>query len=260
MTPGVVFSFRSTIPTGKRIEQSSFVPKRGLRESGGVVFHVLNRGVRRMTVFEDAPAYRSFMRALQEGQDRTSIRLLAYCVMPNHFHLVVWPARDGQMVEFMRWFQMVHSKRWHQYRQTEGAGALYQGRYKAFPVQDGRHFLTVCRYVERNPLRAGLVSRAEDWPWSSLQQRCKNCDGPSLATWPIPTPSDWTAIVNASEPQTDLDALRSSVMSGLAYGSKSWAEDMRARGLAPQPREGRPAKGRPLRGQARPTQPDLRFA
>ena len=128
---------------------------------------MLNRGVRRMPVFEDALAYRSFMRVLHDGQERTSIRLLAYCVMPNHFHLIVWPDRDGQMVEFMRWFQMVHKKRWHQFRQNEGAGALYQGRYKAFPVQDDDHFLTVCRYVERNPLRAGLVTRAEQLPWSS---------------------------------------------------------------------------------------------
>jgi putative transposase len=260
MTPGVVFRFQQTISLGKRIEQSACMPRRGLRESAGVLFHVLNRGVRRMTVFDDAPAYRSFMRALQEGQHRTSIRLLAYCVMPNHFHLVVWPARDGQLVEFMGWFQMVHSKRWHRYRQTEGAGALYQGRYKAFPVQDDRHFLTVCRYVERNPLRAGLVSRAEDWPWSSLGQRCRNCEGPSLATWPIPTPSDWTAIVNGNEPQSEVDVLRSSVRRGLAYGSRAWTEEMRARGLVGQPREGRPAKGRPLRGRAQPAEPDLRFA
>ena len=75
------------------------VPRRRLHSSAGVVFHVLKRGVRRMTIFEDAPAYRSFLRAMQEGQERTSIRLLAYCVMPNHFHLVVWPERHGQLVE-----------------------------------------------------------------------------------------------------------------------------------------------------------------
>jgi putative transposase len=212
-----------------------------------------------MPVFEDAPAYRSFMLALQEGQERTSIRLLAYCVMPNHFHLVVWPARDGQMIEFMRWFQMVHSKRWHRYRQTEGTGALYQGRYKAFPMQGDGHFLNVCRYVERNPLRAGLVERAEDWPWSSLARRCRNGDGPALATWPIRPPTNWTAIVNASDLDTDLDVLRSSAQRGQAYGAKVWADDMRARGLAAQTREGRPAKGRPLRERSA-TQPDLRFA
>jgi len=213
-----------------------------------------------MPVFEDAHAYRSFMQVLQEGQERTSIRLLAYCVMPNHFHLIVWPARDGQMVEFMRWFQMVHSKRWHRFRQTEGAGALYQGRYKAFPVQDDDHFLTVCRYVERNPLRAGLVTRAEEWPWSSLGQRCRNCEGPCLETWPIPPPSNWLAIVNSGEIHAELETVRSSLAHGTAFGSSVWADGMRARGLAAQPRAGRHIKGRPLRGEARPTQPDLRFA
>lgn len=224
------------------------------------MFHVLNRGVRRLRVFEDASAYQSFIQVLQEGQERTSIRLLAYCVMPNHFHLVVWPVRDGQMVEFMRWFQMVHSKRWHQFRQTEGAGALYQGRYKAFPVQDDDHFLTVCRYVERNPLRAGLVTRAEEWPWSSLGQRCRNCEGPRLETWPIPPPSNWVALVNSAEIHGELETVRSALVHGTAFGSSVWAEGMKTRGLAAQPREGRPLKGRPLRGEGPPTQPDLRFA
>ena len=128
------------------------------------------------------------------------------------------------MVEFMRWFQMVHSKRWHQFRQTEGAGALYQGRYKAFPVQDDDHFLTVCRYVERNPLRAGLVTRAEEWPWSSLGQRCRNCEGPRLETWPIPPPSNWVALVNSAEIHGELETVRSALVHGTAFGSSVWAE------------------------------------
>ncbi|HKW03647.1 MAG TPA: transposase [Vicinamibacterales bacterium] len=236
------------------------MPRRGLHESAGVVFHVLNRGVRRMTVFEDATAYQAFMHALQEGQERSSMRLLAYCVMPNHFHLVLWPFRDGQLIEFMRWFQMVHSKRWHQFRQTEGSGALYQGRYKAFPVQNDHHFLTVCRYVERNPLRAGLVRRAQDWPWSSLGQRCRNCEDPSLHPWPIPPPSNWVTFVNSGEIHAELDAVRHALTHGVAFGSPVWAEAMRARGLAAQPQEGRPLKGRRPRGDAGPTQPGLRFA
>jgi len=238
------------------------VPRRRLHESAGFVFHVLNRGVRRMTVFEDAPAYGSFLRALQQGQERTSIRLLAYCVMPNHFHLVVWPDRAGQLVDFMHWFQMTHSKRWHRYRQTEGVGALYQGRFKAFPVQNDEHFLTVCRYVERNPLRAGLVARAEAWPWSSLGQRCRNSEGPALGSWPIPPPSNWVAIVNSEESRAELDAIRSSLGRNVAYGAPEWATVVTAQGLGARARRGRPPSGRPLRGtpSSEPTQPDLHFA
>jgi putative transposase len=217
-----------------------FVPKRRLHETAGILFHVLNRGVRRLTVFEDAPAYRAFLQALEEGQQRTAIRLLAYCVMPNHFHLVVWPARDGQLVEFMKWFQMTHSKRWHRYRQTEGVGALYQGRFKAFPIQDGHHFLCVCRYVERNPVRAGLVTRAEDWPWSSLGQRCKNSNGPVLEPWPIPPPSNWTELVDGSEVKSELDAVRSALKRSTAYGEPVWADGLIARGVGHRRSRGRP--------------------
>jgi putative transposase len=244
---------------GKAFEQPDAVPRRRLHPSAGVVFHVLNRGVRRMTIFDDALAYRSFLRTVQEGQERTSIRLLAYCVMPNHFHLVVWPERDGQLVEFMHWFQMTHSKRWHRYRQTEGVGALYQGRFKAFPVQGDRHFLAVCRYVERNPLRAGLVTSAEAWPWSSLGQRCKNSDGPILETWPILPPSNWNEIVNSVETNAELDAIRLSLVRNAAYGAVDWTETVRARGLGSRATLGRPARARPLRGTSS-SQPNLRLA
>ncbi|HUL71797.1 MAG TPA: transposase [Vicinamibacterales bacterium] len=204
------------------------------------MFHVLNRGVRRMALFEDAAAYRAFLRVLCEGQDRTSIRLLAYCVMPNHFHLVLWPDRDGQLVEFMQWFQMVHARRWHRYRVVDGTGALYQGRYKAFPIQEDGHFVTVCRYVERNPLRARLVARAEDWPWSSLGQRCRNCEGPRLEPWPIPQPPAWLELVNGGEAPVDLEAVRSAVAHSVPYGAPEWTEQAISRGLGRRPMRGRP--------------------
>ena len=94
--------------------------------------------------------------------------------MPNHFHLIVRPENDGDLARFMGWLTLTHSKRWHAWRETAGTGPVYQGRYKALAVEADEHFLMVCRYVERNPLRAGLVVHAEEWPWSSLFQRCKN--------------------------------------------------------------------------------------
>src|SRR5208282_2122162 len=92
---------------------------------------------------------------------------LAYCLMPNHFRLLLWPRGDRGLSQFMQWLTLTHNQRWHAHQHTAGSGHLYQGRFKSFPVQSDDHFLTVCRYVERNALRAGLAERAEDWPWGT---------------------------------------------------------------------------------------------
>lgn len=134
---------------------------------GGMVYHVLNRANARMTLFEDDGDYAGFERVLAQACERVSMRLLAYCVMPNHWHLVVWPRQDGALARFMNWLTLTHTQRWHQHRHSVGDGHVYQGRFKSFPVETNEYLLTVCRYVERNPVRAGFVERAEPWRWSS---------------------------------------------------------------------------------------------
>jgi len=99
---------------------------------------------------------------------RTPVRLLAYCLLSNHWHLLLWPRADGELSEFMRWLTLTHTQRWHANRHTSGTGPIYQGRFKSFPVQSDEHLLTVARYIERNPLRAGMVEHVEQWQWSSL--------------------------------------------------------------------------------------------
>ncbi len=142
--------------------------------------------------------------------------------MPNHFHMVVWPTEDAQLADFMHLMTCTHGRRWHVWRETVGNGAVYQSRYKAFPVQSDRHFLTVCRYVERNPLRAGLVGRAEDWPWSSLAAAAALSTAVSLHPWPVPRPPDWLAFVNESDVPRDTDRVRRSVRRGLPLGDPAW--------------------------------------
>ena len=93
------------------------------------------------------------------------MRLLAWCLMPNHFHLVLWPHGDGDLSRWMQWLLTSHVRRYH--RHYHGSGHVWQGRFKAFPIEEDEHLWTVLRYVERNALRANLVRRAEDWPWSS---------------------------------------------------------------------------------------------
>ena len=211
--------------------------------TAGVVFHVLNRAVRRSRMFESADDYAAALSVLAEARSRLPLQIFAYCVMPNHFHLVVRPTEDNQLSSFMQWFTATHSKRWHAWRDTTGTGAVYQGRFKAFAVQSDSHFLTVCRYVEQNALRAGLVPRAEEWLWSSLSQRLRKCNVIRLEEWPVPQPADWIDAVNWLPASSDVDRIRRAVRKGSPFGELAWSERMaRTLGMTPITRNpGRPA-------------------
>ena len=194
--------------------------------SGDIVYHVLNRANARRPLFEDDGDYAAFERVLAQACTRESMRLLAYCVMPNHWHLVVWPRHDGDLSRFMNWLTLTHTQRWHQHRHSVGEGHVYQGRFKSFPVETNEYLLTVCRYVERNPVRGGLVERAEHWRWSSAGQwRSGRWDIP-ISDWPMARPVDWGQWVNEEERQQQIEAVRRSVLKGQPYGSAPWVEQM----------------------------------
>jgi len=160
------------------------------------VYHLFNRGVRRAVLFETSDEYCEFEQLLIEGLHRFTIRLLAYSAMPNHWHLVVWVADGTHLQKFMHRVQSIHAQRWHARRETTGTGHVYQNRYKAVLVDSDERVRRVCRYVERNPLRARLVTRAQDWRWSSLWRRCNHCCAGVLTDWPFPVPMDWVEYVN----------------------------------------------------------------
>ena len=127
--------------------------------AGGLLYHVLNRANARMRIFDTEKDYAAFERILAEAVRRTRMRLLAYCVMPNHWHLVAWPREDGDLSTFVGWLTLTHTQRWHAHRHSVGSGHVYQGRFKSFLVESDEHLWTVCRYVERNALRAGCAPR-----------------------------------------------------------------------------------------------------
>ena len=135
---------------------------------GGYVYHVLNRANARLTILDGDADYEAFERVLIQAVERSKTRLLAYCLMPNHWHLVVWPHQDGELSRFVGWLTLTHTQRWHAHRHSAGCGHVYQGRFKSFPIQEDGHFYTVARYVERNAQRAKLVRKAEAWQWGSL--------------------------------------------------------------------------------------------
>lgn len=223
---------------------------------GGYVYHVVNRANARMTIFDDEADYAAFERIMLEAQERTNMRLLAWCVLPNHWHMIVQPRKDGDLARFFGWLTLTHTQRWHAHQHSIGQGHLYQGRYKSFLVDAEDYFLSACRYVERNALRAGLVTPgeisggrggsrrtsggggasgrasggAEDWRWGSLwrwvNRRKKLVDVPTLSDWPMDRPRNWVQRVNQPQSQEELDALRLCMQRGRPYGSAAWVGRM----------------------------------
>jgi putative transposase len=231
------------------------MPRRPRRCPGGLVYHVLNRAVARITLFRHDKDYAAFERTLAQAHAKFPVDVLAWCVMPNHWHLVLRPPRghDQRLSHFMQWLTLAHAQRWRTSHHTVGYGPLYQGRFKAFPVQrDDAHLLTVLRYVERNPLRAGLVKRAQDWQWSSLRHRLDTPHGdedevtprahprspgdttmpprPPLAPWPIeqPAAAAWLALVNRPQTRAEEQALQQSIHRSRPFGDPRWQRNAAA--------------------------------
>lgn len=173
------------------------MPRRLRAACGGFVYHVLNRSVARATLFHKPGDYAAFLKVLRQAHAFVPVRLLAFCRMPNHWHRLVWPEADGQLSEYMRWLTVTHTQRWHAHYRSAGTGPLYQGRFKAFLIEADEHLWAVWRYVERNARRAGLVSAAEHWRWSSLWLRQRTPLPAWLHAGPLALPADWVEHVNA---------------------------------------------------------------
>ncbi len=197
------------------------MPRTARASVGGICYHVINRGNARATVFHDEGDYRDFLALMAKASERVSMPVLGYCLMPNHFHLLLWPNQDGDLSMFMQWLMTAHVRRYHSFRGT--SGHVWQGRFKAFPVQQDGHLPAVLRYIERNPLRARLVRRAENWRWSSLASRLGDAEWPAvLSGMPQPLPANWRAVVNEPETPAELDRIRKSVTRGAPFGEQRW--------------------------------------
>jgi putative transposase len=191
-----------------------------------MVFHVLNRGVGRMRLFDKDADFAAFEEILEEVLAVQPMRVVAYCLMPNHWHLVLWPEHDGDLPAFMQRLTVTHVTRWQRHKKRVGYGHVYQGRFKSFPVETDEHFYKVARYVERNALRANLVKEARAWRWSSLWRREAGTPAQRriLARWPLPCPRDWAQLVDRPQTDAEVEAIRRCVARGQPFGDSSWAE------------------------------------
>ncbi len=208
------------------------------------MYHVLNRSVAGLPLFRKEGDFEAFERIMIEAHALHPLRILAWCAMRTHWHFVVWPQEQGQVTAYFRWLSHTHAMRWHVAHNTVGRGHLYQGRFKSFPVEKDGHFLTVCRYVERNALTANVVRRAEDWRWGSLWARRQGSEElrAILSDWPLARPRDWMRLVNEVMSETELEKLRACIARNRPYGGEFWQADVaRKLGLSPTlPNEGRP--------------------
>ena len=198
---------------------------------GGQVYHVINRANGRLRLFRKDEDFLAFYRVLRQACERTPTRLLAWCVMGNHWHFVVWPRQDGELSRFFGYLGLTHAARWQAAHNAVGTGHVYQSRFKNFLIQRDAHLAWVLRYVERNPLRAGLVKRAQDWRWSSLHARL---NGPEeikalLSDGPIEMPADWLAQVNRPQTPAEEEAIQRSLRRDRPLGDDRWVKSVAAR-------------------------------
>ena len=194
---------------------------------GGMIYHVLNRSNGRQRLFRSRGDFQAFYDVLLLAMERHPTRLLSWCIMGNHWHFVPWPREDGELSQFFGFLGLTHATRWQAAHGLVGSGHVYQGRFKSFIVEsDDLPVLLVMRYVERNQLRAGLVKRAEDWPWSSLHARLH---GPAeiralLTEAPVDLPDDWVKRVNQPQTAAEEEAIARAIRRGSPLGSDAWVQ------------------------------------
>ncbi len=200
------------------------MPRTARASLGGVVYHILNRGNGRTKVFHNDEDYAAFLELIAAACERLPMRVLAGCLLPNQFQLILWPRRDGDLSRWMQWLLTSHVRRHHRRHPKLGGGHVWQGRFKAFPIEPNEHLHTVLRYVERTPLRAKLVAKSQDWPWGTLSLRRAKAPPSWQSDWPdqTPIPRDWTRLVNRPETKDDLAAIQTSLTRGRPFGGEAW--------------------------------------
>ncbi len=207
------------------------MPRQGRQAPGGYVYHVWNRAAGRLRLFKKPADYDAFAQIMIEAQRRHPLGLLDWCLMPNHWHFVVWPEHDGQVTAFFRWLTHTHAMRAITHRRVLGMGPLYQGRFKSLPVQSDAHLLTLLRYVQRNAVRAKLVRQAAQWPHAAEWVRRR---GPAqmralLGDWPIERPRGWSTWVNEAQTPAEIETLREHVRRSRPYGDDRWVRQTAAK-------------------------------
>jgi len=178
----------------------------------GCVVHCVNRGNDKRLLFERAVEYENFLHLVAWAKARCPVRMVAYCIMGNHWHFVIWVESEWDVSAFLHLLTTTHASRWRKRTATVGCGHVYQGRFKSSQVFTERYYYNLLKYVEQNPLRANLVRSCKDWRWSSLAERTGTLsDRFLLDPGPLTLLPDWGAHIDEALPRATVERIRKSL-------------------------------------------------
>jgi putative transposase len=204
------------------------MPRNSRVDVGGEIYHVINRANGRFQIFNKDEDYHLFEKILLETKELFNMRILAYCLMPNHFHLILYTENDGDLGKFMHRLSNAHTRKVHAITNTNGSGHLYQGRYKSFLVDNDNYLLAVIKYVERNAIRAKLSRLCEGWQWGSAWRRIHGTikEKELLDQESFKLPDNYINWINSPDNQEILNIIRNSIEKGVPYGREKWIDKM----------------------------------
>ncbi len=200
------------------------MPRKARTLGDGCIYHVMNRGNAGQLVFRQGHDHLAFLDMLLYAKQRYKVELFAFCLLRDHFHLLVRPHRARNLSHCMQWLQTSFARRFNDYYGTEGP--LWQGRYKSFLVQEDEHLLTVMSFIEGHPLRQGLVETAEDYVWSSHRENYWGNRRQKLDELPVPLTDDWSASVDALLGERALGRLKMSASRQIPFGAPDWQQQV----------------------------------
>jgi len=198
------------------------MPRHARISPDGFVHHVINRGDHRETIFHKPPDFAAFLALMTEAACQIRMRILAYCIMRNHFHFLLWPRQGSDLSAYMQLLMNLHIQRYLKHYPPASRGHIYQGRYRNVIVQNGAGLLTVARYIEANPIAAGLVRRAEDYKWSSASRLASRPGRPALEPGVIDRSKEWRRFVNEPVSAESFEDLEGCIRKGTPIGDPEW--------------------------------------
>jgi putative transposase len=211
----------------------------------GMPHHVTQRGNARRFILESAADRRVYLDLLRQSIELHSLTLIGYCLISNHIHLIVTPGKPDSLAQSLKDTHGRYTAYWNPTHHS--SGHVWQGRFYSCPLDEG-HLWEALRYTELNPVRAGLVDKAENWEWSSASAHCGTVRANAYlemeswqARWPV---CEWRTFLATGEAESELTAIRNCTYTGRPLGTREFIRSLETetnRSLTVQ-RRGRPRK------------------